>query len=160
MMHADFYSIHALTHTVTDPITEDPYLPDPTSDSQDHQSHEQRDTNDHRSLIFEEALKLVPEHGWTDYVLSEGARTLGMSGAVGEEGEEGGEMFPRGPAELVDYFEQKCNQSLNEYMEKLANEDQLEGSKLIMAAVKYRLEMLAPYIETWPQVNYNYHGEP
>ena len=93
-------------------------------------------------------------------MLTEGARALGMSIAPEEEGEgeqegegEGeGEMFPRGSAELVDYFEQKCNQNLNEYMEKLANEDQLEGSKLIKAAVKYRLEMLAPYIDNWPQV--------
>ena len=139
---------HTHTHTHTDPITEDPHLPDPTSDTQD-QSHgyEQYEPDDRRSLILEEALKLVPEHGWTGYVLSEGARALGLSGAAEE-----GEMFPRGPAELVDYFEQKCNQCLNGYMEKLANEDQLEGSKLIKAAVKYRLEMLAPYIEKWPQV--------
>ena len=150
------------SHTVIDPITEDPPLPDPTSDAQDHQSspdndgshYEQHETDNHRSLILEEALKLVPEHGWTGYVLSEGARALGMSSTVGEgeEEEEGGEMFPRGPAELVDYFEQKCNQSLNGYMEILANEDQLEGSKLIKAAVKYRLEMLVPYIDKWPQV--------
>lgn len=149
--------IHTHTHAVADPITEDPPLPDPTSDAQDHQSshdndggyYEQQETDDHRSLIFEEALKLVPEHGWTGYVLSEGARVLGMSGTVGEDG---GEMFPRGPAELVDYFEQKCNQSLNGYLEILANEDQLEGSKLVKAAMKYRLEMLAPYIDKWPQV--------
>ena len=136
----------SITHTHTDPITEDPHLPDPTQDSQDH-SHSYEHESDHHSLILEEALKLVPEHGWTGYVLSEGARALGLSGA-----EEEREMFPRGPAELVDYFEQKCNQSLNGYMEKLANEDQLEGSKLVLAAVKYRLEMLAPYIEKWPQV--------
>ena len=52
-------------------------------------------------------------------MLSESIKTLGLSGVVDE-----GEMFPRGPGNLVDHFEQMCNQSLNEIMETLANEDQ------------------------------------
>ena len=109
---------HTHNHTYIDPITEDPNLPDPTLDSTDH-NHSHEYEADHRSLILEEALKLVPEHGWSGYVLSEGAKALGLSGVIEE-----GELFPRGPGELVDYFEQQCNQSLNEYMEKVANEEQ------------------------------------
>ena len=114
---------HIYTHVLVDPITDDPPLPDPSLDSEHHSGEEgfeykEQHTND-RSLILEEALKLVPEHGWSVSLLSEGAKVLGLSGV-----EEEGEMFPRGSGELVDYFEQKCNQSLNNYMEKLANEDQ------------------------------------
>ena len=95
------------THVHTDPITDDPPLPDPSLDDSEHHSgeegyvYEEEHTND-RNLILEEALKLVPEHGWSVSVLSEGAKALGLGNV-----EEEGEMFPRGPGELVDYFEAK-----------------------------------------------------
>lgn len=76
------------------------------------------DFDDHRTQILNEALKLVSEHGWSGAVLSEATKSLGLSGVVEEV-----EMFPRGPGNLVDHFEQQCNQRLNEIMEKLANED-------------------------------------
>ena len=76
------------------------------------------DFDDNRTQILNEALKLVPEYGWSGAALSEAAASLGLSGVMEE-----GEMFPRGPGNLVDHFEQQCNQSLNEIMERLANED-------------------------------------
>lgn len=101
----------SLSPSLTD-SSQEQYFPDPSLDSTD------PDLDDHRAQILNEALKLVSEHGWSGAVLSEAAKSLGLSVVMEEV-----EMFPRGPGNLVDHFEQQCNQRLNEIMEKLVNED-------------------------------------
>ena len=123
---SSIYTHIALSHTSLLPSfplhlsladsSQEQYFPDPSLDSPD------PDFDDHRTQILNEALKLVSEYGWSGGVLSEAAKSLGLSGVMEE-----GELFPRGPGNLVDHFEQQCNQKLNQIMEKLANENRQEN---------------------------------
>lgn len=66
---------------------------------------------DNRAVILKACLYLVREGGWSAEVLAEGAKEAGL------EGEET-ELFPNGPGDLVNMFEQQCNEKLFRYMEK------------------------------------------
>lgn len=86
---------HALQQS-TDPI---PSVAPPTDHTHQSATH-----------ILEASLPFVPELGWSVAAISEGAKSLGLVG--------GDEKFPRGGGELVDYFEQQCNQKLVAFMEE------------------------------------------
>ncbi len=62
--------------------------------------------------VLKACLYLVREGGWSAAVLAEGVKKAGF-----EEGEER-ELFPNGPGDLVNLFEQQCNAKLYRYMEK------------------------------------------
>lgn len=98
---------------------------------------------DERAAVLRACLHLVREGGWSREVLAKGTKEAGFEGKEGE-------MFPNGPGDLVNLFDQQCNERLYQYMEKLSGTD-YEGSKVIRPSVEHRLRMLAPYIEKWPQ---------
>ena len=73
--------------------------------------HSEAEEEDSRKAVLRACLHLVREGGWSREVLAEGAKEAGF------EGEEG-EMFPNGPGDLVNLFEQQCNERLYQFMEK------------------------------------------
>ncbi|XP_064398290.1 ubiquinone biosynthesis protein COQ9, mitochondrial-like [Halichondria panicea] len=99
---------------------------------------------DSRVAVLKACLYLVREGGWSAAVLAEGVKKAGF-----EEGEER-ELFPNGPGDLVNLFEQQCNAKLYRYMEK-QKEAGVVGPKIIQPSVEHKLKMLSPYIEKWPQ---------
>lgn len=96
--------------------------------------------------ILEAALGFVNELNWSKQALAKGAETVGVASTA-----QG--MFERGGAELIDYFNHKCNQQLIEYMEKLIAESKEPEPppKFVARAIEYRLRLLAPYKTQWPQ---------
>lgn len=101
------------------------------------------DTDEH-SAILKASLNFVPKLGWSAAALAEGAGSLGLPRPSME-------MFPRAGGELVEYFERQSNRELVAFLERLAVEKQLQGSKVIRPAVEHRLRMIIPYMDKWPQ---------
>ncbi|KAL3132588.1 hypothetical protein ABBQ32_009122 [Trebouxia sp. C0010 RCD-2024] len=119
------------------------------SSSASESEHQQRDPADDavndRVLLLEASLNFVGDKGWTNAALVSGARHIGLSPAVIG-------LLPRGPAELVEYFENKCNEELASQLQ--SNKEAWQGLRMtqrVRAGLKLRLQMIAPYIETWAQ---------
>lgn len=112
----------------------------------EHQQHDPADDAiDDRILLLEASLNFVGDKGWTHAALVSGARHIGLSPAVIG-------LLPRGPAELVEYFENKCNEELASQLQN--NKEAWQGLRMtqrVRAGLKLRLQMIAPYIETWAQ---------
>lgn len=91
-------------------------------------------------------MTFVPTLGWTKEAISKGAETLGYPGVVHG-------MFPRGNAELIEYFYTDCTQRLVKWMEEETEGGKKVGSgkAFVTKAVEQRLRMLAPYLTNWPQ---------
>lgn len=96
--------------------------------------------------ILEAALGFVHDHSWSKQALAHGAESVGFAGTAHG-------MFERGGAELIDYFNHKCNQELLVYMEKLLaeNKEPDPPPKFVAKAIEYRLRLLVPYKSQWPQ---------
>ncbi len=71
----------------------------------------QETEEDDRAALLKACLHLVREGGWSAEVLIEGAKEAGLEGQEAE-------LFPNGPGDLVNMFEQRCNKKLFRYMEK------------------------------------------
>jgi rpsU-divergently transcribed protein len=96
--------------------------------------------------ILEAALPFVGEHGWTRQALTKGAEHINYPGVAHG-------IFPKGGFELIQYFFTKCNRALVDEMrretdgiEKVAN-----PSEFAEKAIRIRLQMIEPYLATWPQ---------
>ena len=62
-------------------------------------------------------------------------------------------MFTKGSFELIDFFYKKCNKQLADHLQKLISEGQLtKKNELIREAIIYRLALIQPYLDNWPQV--------
>ncbi|DBA65800.1 hypothetical protein WJX79_001942 [Trebouxia sp. C0005] len=117
-----------------------------SSSSSESDDSRQRDQDvDDKELLLESALQYVGEKGWSDAALISGARHIGFSpAAIG--------LLPRGPAELVEYFENKCNMELASKLQSCKTEWQhMRTTQRVKEGLKMRLEMNAPYIDTWAQ---------
>lgn len=99
-----------------------------------------------RREILESAMAFVPTLGWTKDAICKGAETLGYPGVVHG-------MFPRGSAELIEYFYTNCTERLVEWMDKETEggTKKPKGKEFVTEAVHQRLMMLAPYRSNWPQ---------
>lgn len=109
--------------------------------------------------ILSAALEHVQTLGWSSDALARGCSDLGLSVAsVG--------MFPRGGGELVEHFLIQCNEELDQKLgalgEKKASaeerfvqsDEEITEARMtekLAAAVQMRLQMIVPYIDTWPQ---------
>lgn len=60
-------------------------------------------------------------------------------------------MFPRGAAELVEYFMQAGNLSLSNTLSSATFGPDVPPNERIAFGVKARLEYIIPYIHSWPQ---------
>lgn len=92
-------------------------------------------------------MTFVPTLGWTKEAISKGAETLGYPGVVHG-------MFPRGSAELIEYFYKNCTERLVEWMDKETEggkKPAVSGKEFVTRAVEQRLRMLTPYLSSWPQ---------
>lgn len=100
--------------------------------------------------ILAASLPLVHNHGWSKAALSAGAETLGLPGVAHG-------LFPKGGAELVEYFYHVSNENLVNLLVALAQEHAKEVSpnnpskKVILGGVEARLRMIVPYKERWPE---------
>lgn len=63
--------------------------------------------------ILEKALEFVPTNGWTIEALRAGAEAVGYPGITHG-------LFPNGGADLVHYFNVKCNQKLVDEMKTVS----------------------------------------
>lgn len=106
------------------------------------------DACDVKRQLLEAALAQVPQHGWSAAALSAAARQLQLSPAAAG-------MCARGPAELVEHVVAQHNAALALELSSPAMVQQLAAMPLrgrLAAAVRRRLEMTAPFIDSWPQV--------
>ncbi|KAL8596812.1 hypothetical protein ACOMHN_027141 [Nucella lapillus] len=102
---------------------------------------------DTRQRILQAALPFVPQHGWTRKALAAGAETEGFPSISHG-------MFPRGGAELVNFFYATCNKDLAVILaERVQQQAETKPSttEFIRDAVETRLRMIVPYVDTWPQ---------
>ncbi|XP_069691849.1 ubiquinone biosynthesis protein COQ9, mitochondrial-like isoform X2 [Periplaneta americana] len=103
-----------------------------------------------KNRILKASLPFVHKYGWTKNAISEGAVTVGYPGTAHG-------LFPRGGAELVQYFYVTCNQELAGTLKKETEATAADPSKckqpkeFIQDAVEQRLRMIIPYIDKWPQ---------
>jgi len=122
--------------------------------SEQQSSQDDREEMEHEHSVKQRILKASMSHvndcGWTKQALEAGAVSEGLpSVAQG--------MFPRGGAELINYFYSQSNTELGEILAqkvKEAKEEGLEKPKttaLIRDALEIRLRMILPYIDKWPQ---------
>ncbi|KAH9490973.1 hypothetical protein Btru_032366 [Bulinus truncatus] len=103
-----------------------------------------------KQRILKASLQYVHEYGWTKKAIEAGARDEGLPPVAHG-------MFPRGGAELINYFYVKSNAELKEYLEKEVEKAKAEGLEkpatkpLIRNAIEHRLRMIIPYLDKWPQ---------
>lgn len=116
-----------------------------SSDSHDNQQTDSHGEVDDRDMLLESALQFVGDKGWTDAALISGAQHIGLSpAAIG--------LLPRGPAELVEYFEKKCNMELTSILQSSkADWQNMRTTQRVKEGLKMRLQMNVPHIETWAQ---------
>ena len=91
------------------------------------------------------ATRRVAEHGWSEAALRAAADDLGYSRAVVG-------AVRGGAGALVNHFCEDCDSRLSVriVMETEEALDPLSPSERLATAIKWRLEMLEPVIETWP----------
>ncbi|KAI1317700.1 Ubiquinone biosynthesis protein coq9, mitochondrial [Mortierella claussenii] len=92
--------------------------------------------------ILKKALTHVPEHGWTTVSIAKAAESMGYPAIIHG-------MFPKGGADLIDYFLRDCLTRL-----PLELEGRMEGLRTqekIKLGTLTRLGMIAPYIDRWPE---------
>lgn len=87
------------------------------------------------------ALEYVPQHGWTRVSIGKGAERVNYPGVAHG-------MFSNGGVELVHFFYTDCNEKL---VDILKSKECKDPSKFVQEAIQIRLQMLEPYLKTWPQ---------
>ena len=112
------------------------------------QKTEQTDQDSEDSVedvILKNALKFVPQYGFTTEAISRGATEVGLSAA--SKG-----IFSNGAFDTIDYFYKQSNKNLEEYLDNLVKEGKVKKkNELIRSAIVYRLGLIQPYIRHWPQ---------
>ncbi|KAL2338800.1 hypothetical protein Fmac_013246 [Flemingia macrophylla] len=82
--------------------------------------------------------------GWSEFALIAGARDVGLSPSIIG-------SFSRKEAALVEYFMDDCLQRLVDKVDSDESLKNLTPSECITKLIRFRLEMQAPYISTWPE---------
>lgn len=103
--------------------------------------------DDIAAQILSVALEYVPTYGWSDRAIEEAVKSLELSPSSAG-------IFKRGGVDLVLHFIEECNNALSEHMSdnsRSANNNIVSTSDFIEEAIKMRLKMIIPYIDTWPQ---------
>jgi ubiquinone biosynthesis protein COQ9 len=91
------------------------------------------------------ALKHVPRLGWTEAALQAAAGEQGLSPAVVG-------ILPRGAGSLAEFYVARCNQQLKADLAAMTPQlASMRVTQRVHTAVRKRLEMLAPHIDSWPQ---------
>eukprot|EP00117_Sycon_ciliatum_P031205 scpid53740/ scgid24450/ Ubiquinone biosynthesis protein COQ9, mitochondrial len=99
--------------------------------------------------LLDRALRLVPQYGWSMASVEKAAEELNLSSSsVG--------MLENGVGDLVLHFERQCNQDLmtliTQWKAQEEDADRKVGmTRLIREAVRQRLSMIIPHLESWPE---------
>ncbi|CAI2166993.1 12309_t:CDS:2 [Funneliformis geosporum] len=94
------------------------------------------------SEILGASLPFVNQYGWTIDTLAQGAKASGYPYVSHG-------LFPRGGAELIDYFLDDCRRKMtHEIFDKM---DNLKVHQKIRFACVTRLNYTKPYIKRWPE---------
>lgn len=101
------------------------------------------EVNNRKANILKAALPFVPQYGWTKESIALGAENVGMPGTVHG-------LFPRGPVELVEFFNALANKQLTQFMSTEESRKK-KTSILLEDTITTRLKMVLPYIDHWPQ---------
>ncbi|CAF2781834.1 unnamed protein product [Rotaria sp. Silwood2] len=96
-----------------------------------------------RNQILRESLNFVHEKGWTIEAIRAGIKKCNQPDTT-----EG--LFYNG-YDLVEYFMRTSNAKMAVYMNELTNKDHIEGTRLLIEGLKYRLKLVIPYADTWEQ---------
>ncbi|KAG5101542.1 hypothetical protein JHK84_046511 [Glycine max] len=99
---------------------------------------------DQQTRVLQASLSYVLKLGWTEAALVAGARDVGLSPSIVG-------SLPRKEATLVEYFMDGCLQRLVDKIDSDESLKNLTPSDCISKLIRFRLEMQAPYISTWPQ---------
>ena len=141
------------SHAETGPET--PSDTDADSDAETRRRKANSDDKDvSRALthrLLQDSMKHVSEHGWSTEALRSGAIELNLSPAmVGQ--------VPNGVGSMVRHFCDNCDSRLSVKLvlelDELMNGDfsqQMSPSQKLATVIKWRLDMLKPVIDTWPQ---------
>ncbi|CAB3259751.1 unnamed protein product [Arctia plantaginis] len=111
----------------------------------EHEEHQYEENVKNR--ILEKALQFVPKSGWSIESLSSGAKAVGYPTITHG-------LFPNGGADLVHYFNIKCNEKLVDQMKSWPSEELKDSkvpAKFVENAIMTRLLMIDPYKSTWPK---------
>ncbi|ESW26559.1 hypothetical protein PHAVU_003G129500 [Phaseolus vulgaris] len=141
----DPHSTHRSIPVVT--TTETPNSSDSASSSSstdDDAANPKANYEDLQARVLQASLPYVIKLGWTEAALISGARDVGLSPSIVG-------SLPRKEAALVEYFMDDCLQRLVEKIDSDESLKSLTPSDFISKLIRYRLEMQAPYISTWPQ---------
>lgn len=101
---------HYCQTTEKEPITKDQKIVTVNQSEQDEDQYEENV----KDRILEKALQFVPTNGWTVDALCAGAEAVGYPGITHG-------LFPNGGADLVHYFNIKCNQDLLDQMKTVSS---------------------------------------
>lgn len=107
---------------------------------------EQEDFNT-RQRILRASLPFVNQYGWTKKAIIAGTEAEGLPSVSHG-------MFPRGGAELVNFFYITSNKELANILAervKEAGDEKPKTREFIHDALETRLKMILPYVDTWPQ---------
>ncbi|XP_065351694.1 ubiquinone biosynthesis protein COQ9, mitochondrial [Cloeon dipterum] len=101
--------------------------------------------DDVKFKIFNAALPLVHQLGWTKECLEAGAESIGLSKSSHG-------IFEHGGTSFVHFFHRNCNKELR----KIAKDEQIESAKSdeltkVHQLLEQRLQMILPYLPQWPQ---------
>jgi len=112
------------------------------------ENEEYMNDDDISAEILNVALEFVSTHGWTQKSIDAAVEALELSMSTAG-------MFKRGPAELVLHFIETSNAKLFEILAKESKRFDgntgVSTSDFIENAVKERLKMIIPYMDSWPQ---------
>jgi len=110
--------------------------------------YDEQSDDDIRGQVLSVALDNVPLYGWSMKSIEMAVEALELSPASAE-------MFKRGALDLVLFFIEEANNTLTEHLAKQSKEVKLDTedarAEFIEKAIKIRLQMIIPYIESWPQ---------
>lgn len=98
-----------------------------------------------KTLLLDTAVKHVKDCGWSNAAIQAAAQELGLSPMFAG-------IVTKGETALVEHFITQCNANLVQQLTDLGEEYKAQGmTNRISQAVRMRLEMLVPYIDSWPQ---------
>ncbi|KAK7363319.1 hypothetical protein VNO77_05458 [Canavalia gladiata] len=99
---------------------------------------------DQKARVLHASLPHVIKLGWTEAALIAGARDVGLSPSIVG-------SLSRKEAALIEFFMDECLQRLVDKIDSDKSLKNLTPSDCISKLIRFRLEMQAPYISTWPQ---------
>lgn len=138
-----------ISRSILAQTTEEPPKFYENSPSNDSFSKPQEDNLNHdepiETRILRNALKYVPQYGFSNEALAQGSVDSGYSNATIS-------IFKNGPFDLINFFYKDSNRQLEHYLEELKKDGiKYKTTELIKMAVIYRLKLTQPYIKHWPQ---------